>query len=361
MRKLFLLPLLALMSVVLTSAGVGDSGESSEKKCLVVGVAFYNLENLFDTINNNGKYDLEFSPEGVRMWNSEKYYKKLSNLARAIVAMSTPETPYGPGVIGISEVENRGVVDDLVKKVDELLLSEGREPWNLQVVHHDSPDRRGIDVGLLYNPMYFQVTNVTNHRLSIPDEPDFLTRDQLCDSGMMLDAPMSFIVNHWPSRLGGQAESSYLREAAAKLSRHVADSLLAVDPGQGVIMMGDLNDDPQDKSCSVAFGAVRDRENVKDGAFFNPFWWILDNGVGTLCYRGQWNLFDQIVVSGNLIEGTPSGLQYWKATVHNHEFLRTKGGQYHNYTNRTFSGKKFLNGYSDHFPTEIFLLREISE
>lgn len=362
MRKLFLLPLLAFVSIIFMGAGdVSAESGSTEKKCLVVGVAFYNLENLFDAINNNGKYDLEFSPEGARMWNAEKYEKKLSNLARAIVAMSTPETPFGPGIIGISEVENRGVVDDLVKRVDELLLSEGKEPWNLQVVHHDSPDRRGIDVGLLYNPLYFQVGNVTNHRLVIPDEPEFLTRDQLCVSGMMLDAPMGFIVNHWPSRLGGQAESSYLREAAGELSKHIADSLLKVDPGMGVVMMGDLNDDPQDKSCAVSFGAVRNKEDVAPGGFYNPFWWILDNGVGTLCYRGQWNLFDQIIVSENLLEGTSSGLQYWKATVHNHEFLRTKGGKYHNYPHRTFSGKEFLDGYSDHFPTEIFLIREISE
>ena len=311
MRKLFLIALSAFMAMFLMGASSGDeAGASSAKQYIVAGVSFYNLENLFDTINNNDKYDLEFSPEGARMWNSDKYWKKISNLARAIVAMSTPETPMGPGVIGISEVENIGVVEDLVRKVDERLVEEGREPWNLRIVHHDSPDRRGIDVALLYNPLFFSVENVTNHRLVIPDEPDFLTRDQLCVTGSMLDVPMSFIVNHWPSRLGGQEQSSYLREAAGRLSKNIADSLWSVNPAQGIIMMGDLND-------------------------------------------------DQIVVSGNLVEGIPDGLQYWKATVHNHEFLRTKGGRYHNYPHRTFSGRNFLNGYSDHFPTEIFLIKEI--
>lgn len=360
MRKLFLIALSAFMAMFLMGASSGDeAGASSAKQYIVAGVSFYNLENLFDTINNNDKYDLEFSPEGARMWNSDKYWKKISNLARAIVEMSTPETPMGPGVIGISEVENLGVVEDLVRKVDERLVEEGREPWNLRIVHHDSPDRRGIDVALLYNPLFFSVENVTNHRLVIPDEPDFLTRDQLCVTGSMLDVPMSFIVNHWPSRLGGQEQSSYLREAAGRLSKNIADSLWSVNPAQGIIMMGDLNDDPKDKSCSEAFGAVRNREDVKPHGFYNPFWWILDNGVGTLCYKGEWNLFDQIVVSGNLVEGIPDGLQYWKATVHNHEFLRTKGGRYHNYPHRTFSGRNFLNGYSDHFPTEIFLIKEI--
>ena len=177
------------------------------------------------------------------------------------------------------------------------------------------------DVGLLYNPLYFQVENVTNHRLVIPDEPDFLTRDQLCVVGSLLDKPMAFIVNHWPSRLGGQAESSYLREAAGHLSRHIADSLWVADPTMGILMMGDLNDDPADKSCSRAFGAVREAKDVKPHGFFNPFWYILDNGVGTLCYKGVWNLFDQIMVSGNLVDGSIDGLKYWKATVHNKPFL----------------------------------------
>lgn len=134
--------------------------QGKDKKYLIAGIAFYNLENLFDTINNNGKYDYEFSPEGPRMWDSEKYWKKLDNLSRAITALATPETPLGPAIIGISEVENRSVVEDLVKKVDETLTAEGKDPWNLQIVHHDSPDLRGIDVALLYNPIYFQLENV---------------------------------------------------------------------------------------------------------------------------------------------------------------------------------------------------------
>lgn len=354
MRKLLFVPL--LMAVIMLSAAAGGA---EEKKYLVAGVAFYNLENLFDTINDNGKFDYEFSPEGPRQWTSERYNMKLRNLARAITSLPTAETPVGPAVIGIAEVENRGVVEGLVKAVDSTLVAQGKDPWGLQIVHHDSPDRRGVDVGLLYNPLYFALENVTNHRLVIPDEPDFLTRDQLCVSGSLLDVPVSFIVNHWPSRLGGEAQSSPMREAAARLSREIADSLWRVNPSQGIVMMGDLNDDPFNKSCAKVFGAVRNREDVANHGFYNPFWYILDHGVGSLCYNGVWNLFDQIIVSGNLVDGSIPGLEYWKCTVFNKPFLRTRSGKYKNYPHRTYSGGKFLNGYSDHFPTEIFLLREV--
>ncbi len=355
MRKIILFPIVILLAV----AAAFSQDRVSEKKYIVAGVAFYNLENLFDTINDNGKYDYEFTPEGPRMWTSERYWKKIGNLARAITSMDTPETPVGPAVIGISEVENLGVVEDLVWAVDSTLKAHGREPWGLRIVHHDSPDLRGIDVALLYNPLFFEVGNVVPHRLVIPDDPDFITRDQLCVSGSLLDVPVSFIVNHWPSRLGGQAESSPLREAAGRLSRCIADSLWRVNPDQGIVMMGDLNDDPFDKSCAVAFGAVRDQDKVTAHGFYNPFWYILDHGVGTLCYKGVWNLFDQIIVSGNLVQGLDGRLQYWKCTVINKPFLRTKTGVYKNYPKRTYASGRFLNGYSDHFPTEIFLLRPV--
>lgn len=353
MKKISVFILVAMM------AAMNIFAQKSDKKYIVAGVAFYNVENLFDTINNNGRYDLEFSPEGLKMWNGEKYWKKMRNLARAITAMATDQTPMGPAIIGISEVENESVVADLVRSVDEQLIKEGKEPWHLKYVHHDSPDLRGIDVALLYNPLFFSVENVVPHRLHIPDEPEFLTRDQLCVSGSLLDEPAAFIVNHWPSRLGGEKESSPMREAAGRLSKAIADSLWRANPAMSIVMMGDLNDDPFNKSCAKAFGARKNVEETEHHGFYNPFWRILDAGVGTLCYKGEWNLFDQIMVSGNLVDGSDPNFLYWKATVHNHPFLRTRTGVYKNYPHRTFSNNKFLNGYSDHFPTEIFLLKAV--
>ncbi len=362
MRNMFLLPLAALfmtVGFVCCGSSATEPGGSGEKQYLVAGVAFYNLENLFDTINQNGNYDLEFSPEGVKMWDSDKYWKKIHNLATAISKLTSENTPYGPAVIGISEIENRSVVEDLVKEVDKVLVADGREPWGLKICHHDSPDRRGVDVGLLYNPAYFELESVNNHRLTVPGEPDFLTRDQMVVTGRLFERPISVIVGHWPSRLGGQSESEHMRVAAAKLAAHIADSLWCENPSTGVVVMGDLNDDPHDKSCAQTLGALRSREQAADHGFYNPFWWILDNGVGSLCYRDKWNLFDQIIVSGNLANGKAGDLQYWKATVHNMPMLRTQSGRYKNYPHRTFSGNNFLNGYSDHFPTQIFLVREV--
>ena len=362
MRRIFLLPLLALSMIFGCHAQNAATPDGAKRQYQVFGVAFYNLENLFDTINNNGKYDAEFSPNGARQWNGKKYWSKISNLARAITNFTSPTTPNGPAFIGISEIENRTVVEDLVKAIDERLKAEGRTPWNLKVVHHDSPDRRGVDVGALYNPRYFKFMNVTNTTLTIPDKPTFRTRDQMCVTGRMGNDTVSIIVNHWPSRLGGQEQSSPLREAAAALSKHIADSIWAIRPNEGIIVMGDLNDDPQDKSCAKVLGAKKDSKGVEPHGFYNPFWKLLDKGIGTLAYNSSWNLFDQIIVSGTLLESNSgaSHLHFYQPKVHNFEFLKDTEGNRVGYPRRTFSAGIFLNGYSDHFPTEIMLRRTVT-
>lgn len=314
------------------------------------GVAFYNLENLFDTIPNNplGRDD-EYTPKGKNAWGSLKYWSKIENLAQAIGAMTTRTTPLGPAVIGVSEIENRSVLEDLVK-------ADPIKKWMLQIVHHDSPDRRGVDVGLLYNPRLFRVLNVTNHRLDI----GYPTRDQMCVVGEMGGSKVGIIVNHWPSRLGGQEQSSPNREAAAALCKHIADSLWATDPTMGVIIMGDLNDDPMDKSCAKVLGAKKNPEDVGPHDFYNPWWKLLDNGIGTLAYKGSWNLFDQIIISGNMLKANAEdGIYYFKAQVNNFDFLKDKEGSRQGYPLRTHAGGVWLNGYSDHFPTEILFLKEV--
>lgn len=349
MKKIFLLPLLILTVALSASAQPG-----SKRQFKVYGVAFYNLENLFDTINNNGKYDLEFSPQGSREWDGRKYWSKINNLARAISHMTSKTTPDGPAIIGVSEIENRSVLADLVK-------ADPIRKWRLQIVHHDSPDRRGVDVALLYNPRMFRLLDVTNTTLHIPSNPSFRTRDQMCVTGILGGDTVSVIVNHWPSRLGGQEQSSYLREAAAELSRHIADSLWAIRPNQGVIIMGDLNDDPQDRSCAQALGAQRSPDGVAPHGFYNPWWKMLDDGYGTLAYKGQWNLFDQIIISGTLLERNlrdKDALHYWRCRINNFDFLYDRQGTRQGYPLRTYSGGVWLNGYSDHFPTEVYLIQE---
>lgn len=344
MKRLLSLALVALMAYPMLC--------SQNKGYEVYGVAFYNLENLFDTINNNGTYDLEYSPQGSRQWNGKKYRDKIKNMAFAINKLKTDITPMGPAVIGVSEIENRSVLEDLVK--------DGQiRNMHYQIVHHDSPDRRGVDVGLLYNPRLFQVLNVTHHTLQIPGKPDFKTRDQTCVTGLLAGEQVSIIVNHWPSRLGGEAASRYLREAAAALCNHIADSVLSVNPKQGVIIMGDLNDDPFNSSCAEVIGAVKKEKDVKKDGWFNPWWEVLDKGVGSLAYKGQWNLFDQIIVHANLVGKDRSTLKYFKCKVHNDvPEMKTTEGDRQGYPLRTFASGVYLNGFSDHFPTQIFLTRE---
>lgn len=331
-------------------------GETPQKRIATFGVGFYNLENLFDTINNNGKYDLEFSPAGSRKWDGKKYWSKIHRLAYAISQMKTGTTPQGPAVIGVSEIENITVLQDLV-------ASEELSPWGLKIVHHDSPDRRGVDVGLLYNPALFRVLKVENRTLNVPELPNFKTRDQMVVIGLMGTKATGYsrvavIVNHWPSRRGGESESSWLREAAAALNVQIARELTDQYPDIGIITMGDFNDDPHNKSCSQVLGAVKNIADVVEYGFYNPFWEKLDHGIGSYIYRGSWDLFDQIIINSNLVDGR-CGLKFYEAKVCNFQFLLQPEGQYKGYPLRTFSGGVWMDGYSDHLPTELFFVREV--
>lgn len=333
-----------------------DTTLQEGKSYSLFGVMFYNLENLFDTINNNGNYDLEFSPQGARQWNSQKYWSKQHNMADAINRIFPEDRRAIPALIGVSEIENITVLQDLVKQPEI-------RRHHFQIVHHDGPDRRGVDVGLLYNPRVFRVLNVTNQRLVVPGYEEFRTRDQMCVTGLLAGEKVSVIINHWPSRLGGQERSSYLREAAGDMARRTIDSLLRDDPNQGIFFMGDLNDDPMDISCAVNVGGKKKMEDVVEvNDMYNPFWEKLDKGIGTLGYRGSWNLFDQIMCSEYFLRNVKSKekptLTFLRADVLNREFLKSNDGDRTGYPLRTYSGGVFLNGYSDHFPTRILIVKE---
>ncbi len=351
MKKNLIFALVALFACAFTSADI-KAQSSGGRRVQVAGIAFYNFENLFDTIPNNplGR-DEEFTPGGSRQWDGRKYWLKVHNLAYAISQFKTKTTPYGPAIIGVSEIENASVMADVARQPE-------LRDWNLQIVHHDSPDLRGVDVGLMYNPRYFKVENVTNHTLTALS---FATRDQMCVVGQLLGQRIGVIVNHWPSRLGGQEQSEPNRIAAAELSKQIADSLWRVDPDMGVIVMGDLNDDPMNKSCAVILGGKREAKDAKPHGFFNPWWNILNRGIGTLAYASSWNLFDQIIISGNLVNTPEDRWHFYEAKVLNFDFLKDTEGNRVGYPKRTYAAGSFLGGYSDHFPTEIFLRRYVNK
>jgi len=323
----------------------------SNRKDIVRCIAFYNLENLFDTINQPDVEDEEFTPEGKNYWNSTKYLKKIANMSEVISKLGTELTADCPAVMGLAEVENRGVVEDLINA--PILKSR-----NYKIVHFDSPDLRGIDVALIYQPKYFKVTNITSNRLTINGDDTFHSRDQLVVSGVFDGEIMHFIVNHWPSRGGGQEKSEAKRIAAAQLSRHLVDSLLSINPKAKIIVMGDLNDDPTDVSVSKYLNASGDEKSLTGSQFFNPMVNIFKSGIGTLEYRDKWNLFDQIIVSSALLGDNRKSYKFYEARVFNKPFLIQQDGKYKGYPLRTFGGKDYLGGYSDHFPVVVFLSRK---
>ena len=321
------------------------------QKLGVYSMAFYNLENLFDYERYERIFDQDFTPEGTYSWTPEKYYRKLDNLAFVISQLGMEHCPMGPAVIGVAEVENRRVLEDLVQRKELAQRGYG-------IVHYDSPDRRGIDVALLYLPSLFSVTSSRTYGFNMETMPGFATRDQLLVSGILAGEPVHIIVCHWPSRSGRRGAAA-LREYAASISKRIVDSLYRADPDVKIVIMGDLNDDPDDRSCRVILGARRTQEQVEKGGLFNTMWELHDMGIGSLSYRGRWNLFDQIIVSEPLLGKEYISLRFWYSEIFNRDFLIQKEGRYKGYPLRTFSDKTFINGYSDHFPTLIYLLKRV--
>lgn len=356
MRHLFrvLLPIL-LLGFSITSCKTSQQTSNDKKqhgKAIVFASAFYNVENLFDTENDpNNRGDDDFLPSGPYQWTPEKYQQKLHNIARVMSELAHPLCPNGPAFIGIAEVENARVIKDLIQ-------TEPLKEMQLDYVHYESPDHRGIDVGFIYNPRLFTVTSSHPHATIIPGKPNYHTRDILEVDGLMAGERFTILVNHWPSKYGGAA-SAPLRDAAAELARAISDSIRKADPMRKIIVMGDLNDDPSAHCCSKAFGAAPKRESTPKGGFFNATWPLFANGVGTLCYQDVWGLYDQQIISDNLIGTDYTTLKYFKTEVFNPDYLITPSGKKKGYPFRSFNKRVWQNGYADHFPTITYYVKRI--
>lgn len=319
----------------------------------VACVGFYNLENLFDTEDDPKIRDEEYTPDGRKAWDDKKYANKLKNMAHVIADLGTDVSPDGMAVLGVCEVENKRVLEDLVK--EEKL--KGRD---YKIVHYDSPDRRGIDVGLLYQEKYFKVKNSVSYALNFKDFPDYKTRDQLVVTGNMDGEDVSIIVAHWPSRSGGQSASQPRRIEAAKLGRHIIDSLLTDNPNAKIILMGDLNDDPVNKSVKNYIAAKGKMSKMKkDGDMYNTMYASYKSGNGTLAWNDAWNLFDQLIISKALTSKDPSSYIFHKSYVYNKPYMKQTEGRFKGYPKRTHAGGEYLNGYSDHFPVFLVLKKEV--
>ncbi|MFV0565490.1 MAG: endonuclease/exonuclease/phosphatase family protein [Flavobacteriaceae bacterium] len=346
-----------ILSVLLVLCVLQISYSQDKKTFKVHTIAFYNLENLFDTINDPNKFD-EASPiMELKANQGEIYKKKVKNMARVLTDIGRETTNNAPAIIGVSEIENREVLEDVVN--DSSLIN-----YDYGIVHYHSPDARGIDVALLYQKKLFKPTATSSHELKIYDDISknrVYTRDQLLVSGQLEGDPIHLIVSHWPSRSGGEARSRPKRIAAAKLTKHLVDSIQMKAPYAKVFIMGDLNDDPTNASLKTILKTEKDKDKVKLKGLYNPYESMFKNGLGTTAYRDAWSLFDQILITKPLLEKDYSSFRYYKAGIYNKNYLVNKKGRYKGYPMRSFADGGFTNGFSDHFPAYVYVVREVED
>jgi len=317
-------------------------------------IAFYNVENLFDTINDPKKFDDDRTPNGKDRYTSKVYWDKIDKLSRVLSEIGRKETQTSPVILGVCEIENRAVLEDLV-------TSKKLREQHYGIVHYESPDERGIDVALLYQKKYFKPISYKAHKLLIfkDDGKRDYTRDQLVVSGILDNELIHVIVNHWPSRSGGEAKSRPFRIAAAKLNKKIIDSLQDISSGAKIITMGDLNDDPDSPSIVKILKAKEKKKDVKPiVGLYNPMADMHRRGFNTLAYRDNLNLFDQIIFTQTFLEKDYSSYRFYKAGIYNKRYLITGKGRFKGYPFRSYNYNTYQGGYSDHFPVYIYLIKE---
>lgn len=353
MKKNLYIALIFILALSLSARGQVKKGSQ------IIG--FYNLENLFDTIHDDGKNDYEFLPDGKNQWTGAKYEKKLHNMATVIRAMADENKAYH-AILGISEIENRHVVEDLVSQKE---IADA----NYQIVHYDGPDRRGVDVALLYRPDVFKVLESRSIPYTFDSEKitfamdkaaqeKFRTRDILMVRGLLGGEMFAIFVAHLPSRIGGKGQD--LRARGGEIMYETSMQLMKDYPGIKIVAMGDMNDNPTDESMAVYMRAKENLSEVGEEDFFSPFWSMLKAGYGSLAYRGTWNIYDIIVVNSALAEAQkgsyhiiPLVQKKFYGRVFHKPFMTQQEGQYKGTPFRTFSNGAFIGGYSDHYPTYI--------
>jgi predicted extracellular nuclease len=300
-------------------------------------VGFYNLENLFDTTDDPKTIDEEYLPEGPNNWTNERYATKLANMSKVIAS-------FYPDILGVSEIENRKVLEDLVTHPN---IAAKR----YQIVHFDMTDDRGVDVALLYRASVFKPFSIKKLVIKNPEEPNFKTRDILWVKGLCLGDTLHVAVNHWPSRRGGKED---MRLIAARVLRNAVDSVLAINPNANIVMLGDFNDDPNNRSIKkILMASDNDK---KKNSLVNTAEPTFKKGYGSLSFNGAWNLFDQVIISSALTD--QSGVDYSSEsfTVYVQRWMMVESGKYKGTPSRTFSNGVFNSeGYSDHLPVFILL------
>ena len=347
-----------LCKLLLVCAITSCYSQSEKKKEYKINtVAFYNLENLFDTIDNSSTKD-EYSPILKIKGNKTKaYWNKINNVAKVLSDIGREESKKSPAIIGIAEVENDTVIRDI-------LNTNYFKNKHYDYIHTDSPDWRGIDVALLFNLSVFSPSDYKTYELKAWNEKGYRvkTRNQLLVSGYLDSEPIHIIVNHWPSQRGGAKKTAYLRRKSAELNLKIISELKDINPNAKILTMGDFNDDPTSSSIKKVLKAIGKIKKIDAEILYNPFEEMFKRGMGTLGFRDNLNLFDQIIFSSNLITKNKdySTFKFYKAGIFNPKYLINNKGKYKGYPYRSWSSNNtFTGGFSDHYPVYLFLIKEI--
>ncbi len=342
-QKIELMEKLTLLSVLLFFALACFNNDQEEKPIVPqYRFAFYNVENFFDTLDNPQKLDEEFTPLSEKGWNTQRYQKKMANISSVLKGLEYPE------VIGLCEVENESVLKDFIN------LPEIKK-HGYQFVHYESPDMRGIDVAFLYKKGSFKLDKSDYIRIPFPDhiEKDYTSRDILCIEGKFKKEPCYFFINHWPSRYGGAKESEPKRMHVAQYLRDRVDKIQTNNPKASIFIMGDFNDETNDKSLTEVLKADTDQKPLTSKGLYNCSAKQDQEGKGSYNYRGEWNMMDQFIVSGATLNGDSKiktlGFEVYDSKEI--QFFDKRNNMYR--PNRTYGGPRYFGGYSDHLPIYV--------
>jgi predicted extracellular nuclease len=338
-----------LIIITLSLNGIHcTTGEENGKSDSTIFVASWNLENLFDTIDHPEKNDEEFMPTGRKEWTESRLENKLNNLARLFRDMNNG---LGPDILGVQEVEHERLLNRMLSKV------ENNKEY--KIAYEESLDKRGIDNGLIYNAGILELLSQNKHEIKLDSERP--TRYILETEFLVNQRDTLFVfVNHWPSRSGGQERSEPNRIKAAEVQKAAVDSVLSRNIFANIIVLGDFNDEPENISLANTLLVINefseprlpDYPNTK---LYNLSYKLFEEGKGTYLYQGDWNMLDQIIVSGDLLDSSGLYFQPESFEILNFDYTVTKEGRYKGASIPTYGGRNYLGGFSDHFAVGIKL------
>jgi len=308
-----------------------------------ISIGFYNLENFFDTVDDPKTLDNPFTPKGFMHWVSKYYFNKAKKIGYVISRLGVEETQKIPALVGLGEVENKTVLNDLIK-------SKHLRKHDLGFVHFESEDRRGMDVALLYDKKQFELLESKPHPLTLYTNKGapYKTRDILYCRGLLANEEIHILINHWPSRREGDIASSHKRRLASEQLREIINYIQYEEDSAKIIVMGDFNTDPNDES-------IKNEVVYKD--FFNPSEAIFKQQLGSLSHQKKWHLFDQLIFSKNFSSPTNQQLYFTEMKIFSPEYLKNWHGKAKGLPFRTYIGNSYKGGYSDHFPVYATLTK----